>query len=43
MPDPPIRPVEPLREYLLEPLHDIREFKPVSRQNVEREPIVFQA
>jgi hypothetical protein len=40
MPDPPIHPVKPLREYLLQPLHDIRKLEPVRRQNVERQPII---
>jgi hypothetical protein len=39
MPDPSFLPVKPLREYLFHPLHDLREFKPVRRQNVERKPI----
>jgi hypothetical protein len=40
MPDPPIHPVKPLREHLLHPFHDIRELKPVRRQNVECQPII---
>jgi hypothetical protein len=42
MPDPPIHPVKPLREYLFHPLHDFRELKPVRRQDVERKPISFK-
>jgi hypothetical protein len=42
MPDPPVHPVKPLREHLFQPLHDLREFKPVRRQNVERKPIILK-
>jgi hypothetical protein len=41
MPYPPIHPVKPLRECLFQPLHDLRKLESVHRQNVERQPIIF--
>jgi hypothetical protein len=42
MPDPPVHPVKPLREYLLHPLHDLRKLKSVRRLNVEGKPVILK-
>jgi hypothetical protein len=42
MPNPPVHPVKPLREYLFQPLHDLRKLEPVRRQNVERQPVILK-
>jgi hypothetical protein len=42
MPDPPLQPVKPLREYLLHPLHDLRKLKPIRRLNVKRKPVILK-
>jgi hypothetical protein len=42
MPDPPGFRVVPLGEYLLHPLHDVRQFKPVLRPDVKREPVILK-
>jgi hypothetical protein len=42
MPDPPLQPVKPLREYLLHPLHNLRKLKPIRRLNVEGKPVILK-
>jgi hypothetical protein len=41
MPYPPRQPVVPLREGLLDPLHDHRKLHPVLRLDIEREPVIL--
>jgi hypothetical protein len=43
MPNPPIRRVVPLGKHLFHPLHDVRQFKPVLRFDVKREPVILKA
>jgi hypothetical protein len=42
MPRPPVRRVEPLGEYLLHPLHDLRQFQPVLRPDVKGKPVILK-
>jgi hypothetical protein len=42
MPDPPGLPVVPLRESLLQPLHDSGKLQPILRLDIKREPIVLK-
>jgi hypothetical protein len=41
MPYTPFLPVVPPGEYLLHPFHDFREFKPVFRLQVKRQPVIL--
>jgi hypothetical protein len=42
MPNPSGLPVVPLREGLLQPLHDSGKFKPVPRLDVKRKPVTLK-
>jgi hypothetical protein len=43
MPDPSRLPVVPLRECLLQPLHDSGKFKPIFRLDIKRKPVILKA
>jgi hypothetical protein len=42
MPRPPRLPVVPLRERLLQPLHDSGKFQPILRPDIKRKPIILK-
>jgi hypothetical protein len=42
MPDPPFRRVVALCEYLFHPFHDVRQFQPLFRLDVKREPVILK-
>jgi hypothetical protein len=42
MPRPPVHPVKPLREYLLQPFHNLGKPEPVRRHNVKHKPVVLK-
>jgi hypothetical protein len=42
MPYPPLLPVKPLRKYLLQPLHYLRQLKPLLGLNEKRKPVILK-
>jgi hypothetical protein len=42
MPRPPVRRIEPLREHLFKPLHNVRQFQPVLRPDVNGKPVILK-
>jgi hypothetical protein len=42
MPYPPVHPVKPLREHLLQPFHNLGKPEPVRRHNVKHKPIILK-
>jgi hypothetical protein len=43
VPNAPVRPVVPLGKHLLQPLHDGRQFQPLRRFDIKRQPVIRKA
>jgi hypothetical protein len=43
MPHPPRRRVVPLGKYLLHPLHNPRQFKPIRRPDIKPQPVILNS
>jgi hypothetical protein len=42
VPDPPLGPVYPLGEYLFQPLHNFRQFRPLNGLDVKPQPVILK-